>query len=186
MKAAILALIIGGLVLGTAAAGPVVVNPDAIQIVPYSNWAIWVSDNLTTPAYASGWGAAFANATNVDPQTNMKSIGQPYAVTAVIVGSGDFDTFVTNTRVDPSAGLNLTVQSLAALADNATGAIVVSGMPSTHFVSYAAAIGNALETSDAIRSSVTVGAFNTSAIANPLVASSYTNGFATAIADYTV
>lgn len=178
MKAVILAVIIGCLLLGTVAAQLTVE-----QIVPFATWAGWVSTNLSTPAFTSGWGNAFANATNIDPQTGLKSIGQPYAVTAVIIGSGTFDTFAKNTRIGPSAGLNLSVQSLAALADNATGCIVTTGMPRTHFVSYSAAIGSALETAEGSGHLGIFSAFNTTAIATPTIATSWTNGCDPIVAD---
>ncbi len=62
MKAAILALIVVGLMLAGVASA---VDP----IVPLNTWLTWAQNNLTTPAYSSGWGFAFANATSIDPCT---------------------------------------------------------------------------------------------------------------------
>ncbi len=184
MKAAILALIIGSLVLGGLASA----QPTFAPIVPLDQWLNWAHLNLSTPAYTSGWGFAFANATAVDPCTGLCVPElKPYALTAVVI-SPDTKAINEAPRVhggDPSALLNLTVQSVAALGNGTiTTAAVREG--TQDFAAYSAAVGSADIEAVGIHRAETIGAFNTTALVNTDVAISQVSGFASALADHAV
>lgn len=182
MKKAILALILGSLVLASAA------SADNQPILPYDTWAtLVVLQTLdSVPAFASGWGNATALATVIDPITGFNKSGelQPYTVAAVIISP---DTNAVNEPRDPSAALNMTVQSVAALAGEDSLIPVNAGTPGEFNASaYAAAIGSADIDVTAIHTAVAVAAFNTTAIVTPLTSQSYVNGNAIVAADVPV
>lgn len=175
MKATILALIIGSLVLAEVASA-------ADPIVPLNTWLTWAENNLTTPAYSSGWGFAFANATNFDPCTGTcVDKFSPYTVAAVIISP---DTEAINTRRDPSASLNITVQAVAALGNgNITTGAIKDG--SQDFAAYAAAVGSANIKATGVNTAMTIAAFDIghTAVVNPDVSTSEVSGFASSAGD---
>ena len=187
MKRLILALLIAGLVLSGMA-----FSTNYSMIVPKGSWLSWDYSNLTkhVPAYASGWGnaTAFVNTTKIG---GSGTAGDPYALTAVIIGSGKYNTFALNTHIDPQAGLNITVASVTAIGNNVTGSIPVNGglgnIKNGGFLAAgsATAVGSALTEATAYRNAYTIGAFNATTVLTPTQAISATNGFASAIADYT-
>lgn len=191
MKAAILALIIGGLVLGgIAAADEITVETNLVGPVTLADWMDLVETMVVTPvpAFSTAWVSAIADATNIDPEYNLETADKPYTSTAALIGSGNFDTYSLNERAarkDPAAGLNLTVQSIAALA-NTTGPIpVFAGSLSTfNATAYAASMGATQITATGLYEAGTVAAFNTTAWVNPTQAQSVISGSAVTAVDW--
>ncbi|OPY51017.1 MAG: hypothetical protein A4E48_01681 [Methanosaeta sp. PtaU1.Bin060] len=185
MKAAILALIIGGLVLGgIAAADPITVDTNLAGPVTLEEWLNSVSIMVVTmPAFSTWWGSAIADATNIDDYYQVETKDMPYTSTAIMAGIGtDANNYYR--IVDPDAGLNLTVQSIAALA-NSTGPIPVFAGSESEFNAnaYAASVGVAKLDACGVREAATIAVFNTTAFVTPTDAVSVTCGTGAAIAD---
>lgn len=183
MRKGILALILGSLILASAASATT-----PVPLVPFDTWAGLVAGLIftNTPAFATGWGNATAIAYAIDPETGFNKSGelQPYTVSAVIISP---ETEAVNMHKDPCAALNMTVQSVAALA-GADGLIPVNaGTPGEFNASaYAAAIGTANLDATGIHEANTIAAFNTTAIVTPIESDSFVNGNAFAVADLVI
>ena len=177
MKAILCAILIGLSLIGSAAAADITgFDTD------YSTWLDFSLINLgyNTPAFASGWGQATADAT-FDPDVYGVEGLKPYTV-ADVVFSDPNGAKVINLPRDPDATLNFTVVSTSALgATTLKTADIRAG--TQEFDSYASAAGMAYTDVAATRNAWTAAAFDIKTDVNPISSTSSAIGSATAIAD---
>lgn len=166
---AALALVVAG-VLGTgivAAQSPLDLNNIIVDV-------------LETPAFAVAYGHAGADAA-WDPTVN-EGLGKlaPYTVAQVLV----YDpTGATNTRVDPTAAVNMTAISISGLGQGGvTTAAIKDG--SQAWQSYAAAAGMAQGETNGIRNAWTVGVVDVDTEVDPDFSTADATGLVVSVADF--
>ena len=168
---AALALVVAG-VLGTgivAAQLPIDLNMIIVDI-------------LETPAFAVAYGHAGADAA-WDPNAQL-GLGKlaPYTVAQVLV----YDpTGAINTRVDPTAAVNMTAISISGLGQgDVTTAAIKDG--SQEWQSYAAAAAMAQGETDGIRNAWTLGIVDVDTEVDPSFSTADATGLVISVADFTL
>jgi len=146
-----------------------VISETAFDIVALGNLII------ETPAFAGGFATADANANwEVDDEFSKLA---PYTVAQVVFVD---PTGAINTRVDPSAALNMTTVAIAGLGNVD---VVTANIKDQSWQSYAAAAGAADTSVTAIDSAWTAAEFDVDATVTPYSSESTAVGTSISIAD---